>query len=224
MRHCPRVLNAGISPACAIAYTVFSARFKSAATKMVRISSAMGTSACSELRGVGGIKLQAAPSYSRAADRSTVVQPSIKSEQFGHKRGAFSGASEQRDGLVRSAHGVALFLDEAAEPPEESQVSLLHLLQEGEARPIGANDAVKVDIRVVAVTHQDLPTRRVDGRFRQDLYARIAGFEMALPALRGRLEDLGTKIAAILRCVAPEPERITLDRFAARALFRHAGP
>jgi len=125
---------------------------------------------------------------------------------------------------VRSAHGGTLFLDEVAELPEESQVTLLRVLQEGEVRPIGANAAVKVDIRVVAATHQDILARRVAGRFRQDLYARLVGFEMVLPALRDRLEDLGTLIAAILPRVAPEPERITLDRFAARALFRYAWP
>jgi transcriptional regulator of aromatic amino acid metabolism len=148
----------------------------------------------------------------------------IESELFGHKRGAFSGASENRDGLVRSAHGGTLFLDEVAELPEESQATLLRVLQEGEVRPIGAHGAVKVDIRVVAATHQDILMRCVAGRFRQDLYARLAGFEMMLPALRDRLEDLGTLIAAILPRVASEPERITLDHYAARALFRYAWP
>jgi len=103
-------------------------------------------------------------------------------------------------------------------------VTLLRVLQEGEVRPLGANTAVKVDIRVVAATHQDILARRVAGRFRQDLYARLAGFEMVLPALRDRPEDLGTLIAALLPRVAPEPERITLDRFAARALFRYDWP
>jgi transcriptional regulator with AAA-type ATPase domain len=148
----------------------------------------------------------------------------IESELFGHKRGAFSGASEQRDGLVRHAHRGTLFLDEVAELPEESQVTLLRVLQEGEVRPIGANDGVKVDIRVVAATHQDIPARIADGRFRQDLYARLSGFEMVLPALRDRREDLGTLIAAILPRVAPQPERIKLHRAAARALFRHGWP
>jgi two-component system, NtrC family, response regulator GlrR len=84
----------------------------------------------------------------------------IESELFGHKRGAFSGANEQHDGLVRSAHGGTLFLDEIAELPEESQVTLLRVLEEGEVRPIGASNPVKVDIRVVAATHQDIPARR----------------------------------------------------------------
>jgi hypothetical protein len=148
----------------------------------------------------------------------------IESELFGHKRGAFSGANEGRDGLVRRAHGGTLFLDEIAELPEESQVALLRVLQEGEVRPIGASDTVKVDIRIVAATHQDIPARIAEGRFRQDLYARLAGFEMALPALRDRREDLGTLIASLLPRVAPQPERITLQRAAARALVRYAWP
>ena len=148
----------------------------------------------------------------------------IESELFGHKRGAFSGAHEDHDGLVRRAHGGTLFLDEIAELPEESQVALLRVLQDGEVRPIGASDAVKVDIRVVAGTHQDIPARIADGRFRQDLYARLSGFEMVLPALRDRREDLGTLIAAILPRMTPHPERITLHRLAARALLRYAWP
>ena len=148
----------------------------------------------------------------------------IESELFGHERGAFPGANEKREGLVRRAHGGTLFLDEIAELPEESQVTLLRVLQQGEVRPVGASAAVKVDIRVIAATHQDIRTRRADGRFRQDLYARLAGFEMVLPALRDRLEDLGTLIATILPRVASEPERITLHRSAAHALFRYAWP
>jgi DNA-binding NtrC family response regulator len=148
----------------------------------------------------------------------------IESELFGHRRGAFSGATEERDGLVRRAHNGTLFLDEIAELPEESQVALLRVLQDGEVRPIGASDALKVDIRVVAATHQDIPARITDGRFRQDLYARLAGFELTLPPLRDRREDLGTLIAAILPRLTPQPERITLHRSAARALLRYPWP
>ena len=148
----------------------------------------------------------------------------IESELFGHKRGAFSGAHEERERLVRRAHGGTLFLDEIAELPEDSQVALLRVLQEGEVRPVGASDPVKVDIRIVAATHQDIATRIADGRFRQDLYARLAGFEMALPPLRERREDLGTLIAALLPRVAPLPQRITLHRTAARALLRYGWP
>jgi len=148
----------------------------------------------------------------------------IESELFGYKRGAFSGAKDDRDGLVRKADGGTLFLDEIAELPEESQVALLRVLQEGEVRPVGSSDAMHVDVRVVAATHQDLAARIDAGRFRQDLYARLAGFEVSLPPLRERREDLGTLIAAILPKVAANPERITLQRQAARALLRYPWP
>ncbi len=151
----------------------------------------------------------------------------IESELFGYRRGAFSGAKEDREGLVRRADGGTLFLDEIAELPEESQVALLRVLQEGEVRPIGASQAVSVDVRVVAATHQDLPRRIVDGRFRQDLYARLAGFEMTLPALRERREDLGTVIASLLprlEALVPDPAQISFHRQAARALLAYAYP
>jgi DNA-binding NtrC family response regulator len=148
----------------------------------------------------------------------------IESELFGHRRGAFSGASEERDGLVRRAHNGTLFLDEIAELPEESQVALLRVLQEGEVRPVGASGTIKVDVRIVAATHQDLQVRITDGRFRQDLYARLSGFEVTLPPLRDRREDFGSLIAAILPRVAPQPQRITLHRTAARLMLRYGWP
>jgi DNA-binding NtrC family response regulator len=148
----------------------------------------------------------------------------IESELFGHRRGAFSGATEDREGLVRRANRGTLFLDEIAELPPDSQAALLRVLQEGEVRPVGATDAVKVDVRIVAATHQDLKQRMVDGRFRSDLYGRIAGFEIYLPALRERREDLGMLIASILATACPDPTRITLSKSAARALFHHDWP
>jgi DNA-binding NtrC family response regulator len=148
----------------------------------------------------------------------------IESELFGHRRGAFSGATEDREGLVRRAHQGTLFLDEIAELPPDSQIALLRFLQEGEVRPVGATHAVKVDVRVVAATHQDLKRRLVDGRFRSDLYGRISGFELSLPALRDRREDLGLLIASILSSACADPSGITLSKSAARALFRYSWP
>jgi DNA-binding NtrC family response regulator len=148
----------------------------------------------------------------------------IESELFGHRRGAFSGAGEDREGLVRRAHNGTLFLDEIAELPPDSQVALLRVLQEGEVRPVGATEAVKVDVRIVAATHQDLQRRIAAGAFRQDLYGRIAGFEARMPALRDRIEDLGILIAAMLPRVCAHPEQVTLNRAAARALFRYRWP
>jgi MoxR-like ATPase len=148
----------------------------------------------------------------------------IESELFGYRRGAFSDAREDREGLVRRAHGGTLFLDEVAELPTESQVALLRVLQENEVRPLGAADPVAVDIRVVAATHQDIHLRIADGRFRQDLYARLAGFELTLPPLRDRREDLGLLVPAILRKLGQDAERVTLHPHAARALFTYAYP
>jgi transcriptional regulator of acetoin/glycerol metabolism len=148
----------------------------------------------------------------------------VESELFGHRRGAFSGATEDRDGLVRRAHRGSLFLDEIAELPPESQVALLRILQEGEVRPVGASDDIKVDVRIIAATHQDLAVRIADGRFRQDLYGRIAGFEITLPALRDRPEDLGLLIAELLPRVCARPGDLALHRLAALALIRYPWP
>jgi transcriptional regulator with AAA-type ATPase domain len=149
----------------------------------------------------------------------------VESELFGYRRGAFSGASEDREGLVRRAHKGTLFLDEIAELPPDSQVALLRVLQEGEVRPVGSSETVKVDVRIIAATHQDLEQRIIHGQFRQDLYGRIAGFEVGLPALRDRREDLGMLIAGILgRIAAPHGAPVTLHKGAARALFRYPWP
>ncbi len=148
----------------------------------------------------------------------------IESELFGSRRGAFSGAREDRVGLVQRADRGTLFLDEIAELPPESQVALLRILQEGEVRPVGATDAIRIDVRVVAATHQDLETRVADGRFRQDLYARLAGYIVTLPPLRARREDIGTLIGLVLGRIAAEPAGVTLQRPAARALLLYPYP
>ena len=151
----------------------------------------------------------------------------VESELFGYRRGAFSGATADREGLVRRAHGGTLFLDEIAELPEESQVALLRALQEREVRPVGGTDTIAVDVRIVAATHQDLLRRIAEGRFRQDLYARLAGFELELPPLRERAEDLGTLIAALLPRVVPagaDPLGVRVHRGAARALLTYGYP
>jgi transcriptional regulator with AAA-type ATPase domain len=148
----------------------------------------------------------------------------VESELFGSKRGAFSGALEHREGLVRRADGGTLFLDEIAELPDESQVALLRVLQEGEVRPIGATDAVHVDVRVVAATHQDLEARIAEGRFRRDLYARLVGYVVTLPPLRGRREDIGTLIATMLGRLVDDAPTLTVQRLAARALLTYPYP
>jgi DNA-binding NtrC family response regulator len=148
----------------------------------------------------------------------------VESELFGSKRGAFSGAQDDREGLVRRADGGTLFLDEIAELPEESQVALLRVLQEGEVRPLGAAQPIRVDVRVVAATHQDLEARIADGRFRQDLYGRLVGHIVMLPPLRARREDIGPLICTILDRITAKPSGLTVQPKAARALFTYGYP
>ncbi len=150
----------------------------------------------------------------------------VESELFGAKRGAFFGATEDRVGLVRSADGGTLFLDEIAELPEQSQVSLLRVLQEGEVRRVGDTHTTPVDIRVVCATHQNLEDLVAEGRFRADLYARLFGFTVHLPPLRKRKEDLGALVSKLLRTVTCDGsgESIQFSRVAARALFGYEFP
>jgi transcriptional regulator of acetoin/glycerol metabolism len=159
-----------------------------------------------------------------AVNCGAVPRTLIESELFGSRRGAFSGARDDREGLVRRADGGTLFLDEIAELPEESQVALLRVLQEGEVRPIGSADAIQVDVRVVAATHQDLEARVAAGTFRQDLYARLIGYVVTVPPLRARREDIGQLIATILERTTKEHAAITFDQTASRALIAYPYP
>jgi DNA-binding NtrC family response regulator len=122
----------------------------------------------------------------------------VESELFGSKKGAFSGAIDDRLGLVRAANGGTLFLDEIGDLPLAAQAVLLRTLQEREVLPVGGTRAVSVDLRVVAATHHDLEGMLASGRFRSDLFARLAGFTVRLPPLRERIEDVGVLVATLL--------------------------
>jgi DNA-binding NtrC family response regulator len=142
----------------------------------------------------------------------------VESELFGHRRGAFSGAVEHHEGLVAAADGGTLFLDEIGDLAAPAQAALLRVLEEREVRAVGATAAAPVDLRVVAATHRDLDERIEGGAFREDLHARLAGFELELPPLAARRVDLGVMLAEIL------PAGTTLAAPAARALMRHTWP
>ncbi|MGZ3438659.1 MAG: sigma 54-interacting transcriptional regulator, partial [Polyangia bacterium] len=148
----------------------------------------------------------------------------IESELFGYKKGAFSGAAEDRLGLVRSADGGTLFLDEIAELPAAAQVTLLRVLQEREVRPIGGTRAHAVDLHVVCATHRNLDERVGAGAFRADLLARLSGFRLRLPPLRERRCDLGLLIAALLRRFADASAPAGFSIAAGRALLSATWP
>ncbi len=115
----------------------------------------------------------------------------IESELFGHVKGAFTGANENREGLFSLASGGTVLLDEIGDLPMPQQVKLLRVLELGHFTAVGDIRPRKCDVRVIAATHQSLPARIDSGEFRQDLYYRLAVFEIALPPLRERLDDLG---------------------------------
>ncbi|GAB7527970.1 sigma-54-dependent Fis family transcriptional regulator [Pseudomonas sp. 3A(2025)] len=114
----------------------------------------------------------------------------LESELFGYRKGAFTGAVRDRAGLFDTANGGTLLLDEIGDMPMVLQAKLLRVLQEGEIRPLGANTAHRIDVRIIAATHRDLRKRVSTGRFREDLYYRLAQFPMHLPALRHREGDI----------------------------------
>ncbi len=122
----------------------------------------------------------------------------LESEFFGHTKGAFTGAERARKGLFLEADKGTIFLDEIGELPLELQVKLLHVLEAREVRPLGSEQARKIDVRIVAATNRDLKERVASGRFREDLYFRLSGFHITVPALRGRREDIPALIRYLL--------------------------
>jgi DNA-binding NtrC family response regulator len=142
----------------------------------------------------------------------------VESELFGHKRGAFSGAVAEQPGLVVASDKGTLFLDEIGDLPAPAQAALLRVLQEHEVRAVGATTTTPVDLRVVAASHRDLLALVDDDKFREDLLARLAGFELTLPPLAARRVDLGVMLSEIA------PPGMTLSAGAARALLAYAWP
>ena len=137
-----------------------------------------------------------------AVNCGALTENLIEAELFGHERGSFTGAVKKRDGRFKAADGGTLFLDEVAELPMSAQAKMLRVLQEGTFEPVGTNEQVKVDVRIVSATHRNLRERIKEGLFREDLFYRLNVIEIALPALRDRPGDLPLLLAHFLRKVS----------------------
>ncbi len=150
----------------------------------------------------------------------------IESELFGHQKGAFTGADEARAGLFEVADGGTLFLDEIGELPKSLQAKLLRVLESGEIRRIGANDSFKVDVRIVCATHRDVNAMVAAGDFREDLMYRINTFEIQLPPLRDRIDDIERLAVHLLGRTRPEAVEMKqpFDESAVEALRSHVWP
>ena len=125
-----------------------------------------------------------------AVNCATIPNDIIESELFGHSKGAFTGAHKDKPGRFEIADGVTLFLDELGELPLTAQSKLLRFLESGETQRLGSNKAIKVDVRIIAATNKDLPVEVEQGRFRADLYHRVAVFPIEIPPLRERPDDI----------------------------------
>ncbi len=128
----------------------------------------------------------------------------MESEFFGHKKGSFTGAVADKEGLIRSAEGGTLFLDELADLPLHMQVKLLRVIQEKAVRPVGETREVPVDVRILSATHRKLDELVKAGRFREDLYYRINVIELHVPALKERLDDVPQLVDVLLERLSKE--------------------
>lgn len=131
-------------------------------------------------------------------DCSALVPTLIESELFGYVKGAFTGAAQNKRGLMEAASGGTLFLDEIAELPTDLQAKLLRALQEREIKPVGSTDRVSINVRVIAATNRDLESAIHNGSFRQDLYFRLNVVQIKLPPLRERKNDIPLLVSAFL--------------------------
>jgi transcriptional regulator with PAS, ATPase and Fis domain len=158
-----------------------------------------------------------------AVDCGSLVPTLIESELFGYERGAFTGALRSKEGLFQAANGGTIFLDEIGELPLEMQAKLLRVLQEKEVRPVGRNDRVKVDVRVIAATNRDLETAYRDGDFRKDLFFRLNVVTIHMPSLRERKSDIPTLVHWFLDKYAPK-QMIQVSSEAMKCMLNYEWP
>jgi DNA-binding NtrC family response regulator len=158
-----------------------------------------------------------------AVDCGSLVPTLIESELFGYEKGAFTGALRSKSGLFQAADGGTLFLDEIGELPLEMQAKLLRVLQEKEVRPVGSNQRVKVDVRVIAATNRDLEGEYRAGTFRKDLYFRLNVVTLHVPALRERRSDIPMLTHWFLERMAPG-RNVQVTNAAMKSLLQYDWP
>lgn len=160
-----------------------------------------------------------------AVNCAAMPEAMLEAMLFGHRKGAFTGASEANEGFFRAADGGTLLLDEIGELPLGLQAKLLRALQEGEVVPIGATKPISIDVRVIACTNRDLPQDVADGKFRADLYYRLNVFPLHIPALRERHQDLTPlAFAMVLRHTLPGGDVPWVSSEALAKLGEHSWP
>ncbi|MEN9543601.1 MAG: hypothetical protein RLZZ598_434 [Pseudomonadota bacterium] len=137
-----------------------------------------------------------------AVNCGAIPESLLEAEFFGYRKGAFSGANDDREGFFQAAHGGTLFLDEIGELPLPMQSKLLRVIQERAVRPLGSTAELPVNVRIVSATHKDLAAEVGAGRFRQDLYYRLNVIQIVVPPLRERLDDLADICAAVIARIA----------------------
>ncbi|NRH42950.1 sigma-54 dependent transcriptional regulator [Pseudomonas sp. MS15a(2019)] len=151
----------------------------------------------------------------------------VESEFFGHRKGSFTGAIEDKQGLFQAAQGGTLFLDEVADLPLPMQVKLLRAIQEKAVRPVGSQQEISLDVRILSATHRDLAAEVAAGTFRQDLYYRLNVIELQVPALRERREDIGVLANHMLERLARDsglaPAMLGEDALARLKSYRFPG-
>jgi two-component system response regulator AtoC len=158
-----------------------------------------------------------------AVDCGSLVPTLMESELFGYEKGAFTGASKSKAGLFQAANGGTIFLDEIGELPLEMQAKLLRVLQEKEVRPVGSNEKINVDVRVIAATNRDLETAYRDGTFRKDLYFRLNVVTIHLPSLRDRRSDIPMLVHHFLDRYVPG-ESLQVTPAAMKSLLQYDWP
>ncbi|MES9901616.1 MAG: sigma-54 dependent transcriptional regulator [Sedimenticola sp.] len=161
-----------------------------------------------------------------AVNCGAIPQELMESEFFGHKKGSFTGAIEDKQGLFQAADGGTLFLDEVADLPLHMQVKLLRAIQEKSFRPVGAQKEILVDVRLISATHKDLGKLVTEGEFRQDLFYRINVIELKIPPLRERREDIALLADRILKRIAEQNgcDKPRIEREALKALYSYPFP